>query len=133
MNPIEKRYILRSFITMSAYVAMTYGSKLALRSFAADWPVWCKALLAVAPVLPVALFCKAYVMYLNECDELVRRIELEAIGLSSVAVGLLFLSMGLLGNASIIALDGTNVAVWAFPLLCSFYCITRWFASRRYS
>ena len=133
MNPIDKRYMLRSFITMSAYVAMTYGSKLALSSFAADWPVWCKALLAVSPVLPVALFCKAYVMYLNECDELVRRIELEAVGLSSVTVGLLFLGLGFLGRAKIMALDGITVAVWAFPLLCSFYCITRWFASRRYS
>ena len=132
MNKNDTRYMLQSFITMSIYVAVSYGSKQALLGIAADWPVWAKALLAVAPVVPVALFCKAYVIYLNECDELVRRIELEAIGLSSVLVALLILSLGFLGSAKIVALDSIAIAVWAFPLLCSFYCITRWIAARRY-
>ena len=117
---------------MSAYVAVTIGSSLALRGFATDWPVLAKALLAITPVVPVMFFFKAYVRYLNECDELIRRIELEALGLSTMAVALLFLSLSLLGRANIIALDGIYVANWAFPLLCIFYCITRWLASRRY-
>ena len=132
MNAAEKRYTRRMMITMSAYVAMLFGSILLLRGYAADWPIIAKALLAIMPVIPVAYFGKAFVIYLNECDELMRRIELEAIGLSSLVVGLLFLSLGFLGRSQIIKLDGVTVAVWVFPLLCGFYGITRWFASRRY-
>ncbi len=132
MNPIEKRYIWRVIVTMTLYCGLLFASILALRGFAADWPVWCKALLAVSPVVPVAFFGKAFVIYLNECDELMRRIELEAIGLSSLVVGLLFLGLGFLGRAKIVALDGITVAVWVFPLLCGFYGITKWFAAKRY-
>ena len=132
MNPVEKRYIGRVIVTMTAYCALLIASILALRGFAADWPVWCRAALAIIPVVPVALFCKAFVTYLNECDELMRRIGLGAIGLSSLVVGLLFLSLGFLGRARIIALDGITVAVWVFPLLCGFYGLTKWIASRRY-
>lgn len=132
MNPAEKRYNYRIIITMTVYVIMLFGSILILRGFAADWPIAAKALLALSPVVPVAFFGKAFVIYLNECDELMRRIELEAIGLSSLFVGLLFLSLGFLGRAMIIALDGVTVAVWVFPLLCGVYGLTKWLASRRY-
>jgi hypothetical protein len=132
MNAAEKRYTRRIIITMTAYVVALFGSILLLRGFAADWSIAAKAILAIAPVVPVAYFGKAFVIYLNECDELMRRIELEAIGLSSLVVGLLFLSLGFLGRAKIIALDGITVAVWVFPLLCGFYGLTKWFASRRY-
>lgn len=132
MNPIEKRYNHRVMVTMAFYCALLFASILALRGFAAGWPIWSKAILAIIPVVPVAYFCKAYVTYLNECDEMLRRIELEAIGLSTVVVGLLFLSLGFLGRAKVISLDGITVAVWVFPLLCGFYGITKWLASRRY-
>jgi hypothetical protein len=132
MNRAEKKYNRRMVLTMSAYVAALFGSILALRGVAADWPLIAKALLAVTPVVPVAYFGKAFVLYLDECDELMRRIELEAVGLSSLVVGLLFLSLGFLGRAKVIALDGVTVAVWVFPLLCGFYGLTKWFAGRRY-
>ena len=132
MNPAEKRYTRRMMITMTAYVIVLFGSILLLRGFAADWPTAAKVLLALSPVVPVAYFGKAFVIYLNECDELMRRIELEAIGLSSLIVGLLFLSLGFLGRAKIIALDGVTVAVWVLPLLCGVYGLTKWLASRRY-
>jgi hypothetical protein len=132
MNPAEKRYTRRMMITMTAYVIVLFGSILMLRGSAADWPIAAKVLLALSPVVPVAYFGKAFVIYLNECDELMRRIELEAIGLSSLIVGLLFLSLGFLGRAKIIALDGVTVAVWVFPLLCGVYGLTKWLASRRY-
>ena len=132
MNAAEKRYTRRIVNTMSLYVVALFGSILLLRGAAADWPTVAKALLALSPVVPVAYFGKAFVVYLNECDELMRRIELEAIGLSSLVVGLLFLSLGFLGRAKVIALDGITVAVWVFPLLCGFYGLTKWLASRRY-
>lgn len=132
MNKAIKRYNHRMLVTMSLYVLLLFTSVWILRYSADGWPVIAKALLAVTPVVPVAYFGKAFVVYLNECDELMRRIELEAVGLSSLVVGLLFLSLGFLGRAKVIALDGVTVAVWVFPLLCGFYGLTKWFAARRY-
>lgn len=132
MTQIEKRYNHRVMVTMAIYCVLLFASTYAIRYFAANWPTWLIALLAISPVVPVAFFCKAYVTYLNECDELMQRIELEAIGLSTVVVGLLYLSMGFLARAQVIALDGITVAVWVFPLLCGFYGLTKWLASRRY-
>ena len=132
MTKTEKKYNHRVIVTMTIYCVLLFTSTLLLRDIAAGWPIWSKAILAIIPVVPVAYFCKAYVTYLNECDELMQRIELEAIGLSTVVVGLLYLSMGFLARAQVIALDGITVAVWVFPLLCGFYGLTKWFASRRY-
>jgi len=132
MNQAIKRYNRRMLITMSLYVLVLFSSVWILRYLAGDWPFIAKALLAVSPVVPVAFFGKAFVQYLNECDELMRRIELEAIGLSSLIVGLLYLSAGFLGTSNIIELDGNAVAIWVFPLLCGMYGLTKWFAARRY-
>ena len=132
MNPIEKRYNHRVMITMSIYCLLVFTSIYTLKGMASDWPVWIRALMALTPVIPVAFFCKAYVTYLNECDEMLRRIELEAIGLSTVVVGLLYLSLGFLGRSNIIDLDGITVAVWVFPLLCLFYGASKFIAARRY-
>ncbi len=132
MTQTEKRYNHRVMVTMAIYCVLLFASTYAFRNFAAGWPTWSIALLAISPVVPVAFFCKAYVTYINECDELMRRIELEAVCLSSVVVGLLFLSLGFLGRAQVITLDGITVAVWVFPLLCGFYGITKWLAAKRY-
>jgi hypothetical protein len=128
----EIRYTRRVVITMSAYVAVLFGSVSLLRGAAADWPTIAKALLALAPVLPVAWLGKALVAYLGECDEMIRRIELEAIGLASLIVGLLFLSVGFLIQAGVFTMGGGTVAIWVFPMLCGVYGLTKWQAVRRY-
>lgn len=128
----EIRYTRRVVTTMSAYIALLFGSILLLRGLAADWPAGAKALLALAPVVPVALLGKALVAYLGECDEMIRRVELEAIALASLIVGLLFLSIGFLIQAGVFALGGGTVAIWVFPSLCGIYGLTKWQAVRRY-
>lgn len=128
----EIRYTRRVVVTMSAYIAVLFLSVGLLRGPAADWPVGAKALLALAPVLPVALLGKALVAYLAECDEMIRRIELEAIGLASLIVGLLFMSVGFLIQAGVFSLGGGTVAIWVFPMLCGVYGLTKWQAVRRY-
>lgn len=128
----EIRYTRQVVITMSAYIAVLFGSVSLLRGAAAEWPAITKALLALAPVLPVALLGKALVAYLGECDEMIRRIELEAIGLASLIVGLLFMSIGFLIQAGVFTLGGGTVAIWVFPMLCGTYGLTKWLAIRRY-
>ncbi|WP_297801718.1 hypothetical protein [Arenimonas sp. GDDSR-1] len=122
MSPAESRYTRRLMVAMVLYVALLFGSILGLKSFAAEWPIAARALMALLPVLPIALVGKIFIDYLGECDEMIRRIELEAVSLSSLIVGLLFLA----------ALGGGTVAIWVFPLLCGIYGLTKWLAIRRY-
>jgi hypothetical protein len=63
---------------------------------------------------------------------MIRRIELEAIGMSSLLVGLLFMAAGFLMQAKVFTLDGGTVAIWVFPLECGIYGLTKWLAIRRY-
>lgn len=132
MTPAESRYTRRLMLTMTAYVAVLFASILLLKGPAAGWPLPLKALLAVLPVLPVAYVGKAFIAYLGECDEMIRRIELEAVGLSSLIVGLLFLAAGFLMQARVFTMGGGTVAIWVFPLLCGIYGLTKWLAIRRY-
>ena len=128
----EKRYIRQTFVAMLVYVVMVYASILLLKTWAADWPLTIRAGIALSPLIPIALFCKAFIGYLNACDELVRRIELEAISLSTMLVGLGYLALGLLGRSAIVELEGITLATLVFPLLCLLYILGRWQAARRY-
>ena len=132
MTAAESRYTRRLMITMAAYIGVLLASILLLKGIAADWPPLLKALLAVMPVIPIALVGKIFIDYLGECDEMIRRIELEAIGMSSLIVGLLFMAAGFLMQAKVFTLGGGTVAIWVFPLLCGIYGLTKWLAIRRY-
>lgn len=132
MSPAESRYTRRLVVAMAVYVALLFGSILGLKSFAAEWPVAVRALVALLPVLPIAFVGKIFIDYLGECDEMIRRIELEAVSLSSLIVGLLFMAVGFLMQAGVFTLAGGTVAIWVFPLLCGIYGLTKWLAIRRY-
>lgn len=128
----QKRYTRQILITMAAYTILLFASLLFLKHYGQSLPVSVKSLIALAPIVPIIFFCRAYIVFLNACDELMRRIELEAVSLSSLIVGLLYMSMGFLGRSEIVTLDGVVMAVWVFPLLCLFYGLGKWFANRRY-
>lgn len=132
LSPAESRYTRRLLVAMSVYIALLFGSILSLKGFAAEWPTTARALLAVLPAAPIAFVGKIFIDYLGECDEMIRRVELEAIGMSSLIIGLLFLAAGFLMQAKVFTLDGGIVAIWVFPLLCGMYGLTKWLAIRRY-
>ena len=132
MTAAETRYTRHLIVAMTVYIGTLFGSIMLLKGPAADWPLVLRAVLAVLPALPVAYVGKIFIVYLGECDELVRRIELEAVGLSSLIVGLLFLAAGFLMQAGVFSLGGGTVAIWVFPLLCGVYGLTKWLAIRRY-
>jgi hypothetical protein len=132
MTPAESRYTRRLMITMTVYVVLLFAVTLSLKGPAADWPKLLKALLVILPVVPLAYFGKAFITYLGECDEMIRRVELEAIGMSSLLVGLLYMAGGFLMQARIFSFDGAVVAIWVLPIMCGCYGLTKWLAIRRY-
>lgn len=131
MTPAESRYTRRMMVLMTVYIGVLFTSIFLLKGPAADWHPLLKAL-PLLPVAPIALVGKIFIDYLGECDEMIRRVELEAIGMSSLIVGLLFMAAGFLMQAKVFSLAGGTVAIWVFPLLCGVYGLTKWLAIRRY-
>ena len=89
-------------------------------------------MLAILPVLPLLALIRVALRYFREIDELQRRIEAEAIGVSALLVSMLYFGGGLLESAKVISLDAGAVMIWVFPLLMLFYGIAKFLAVRRY-
>ena len=117
---------------MLAYLVVLFASVLILKQIGSSGPILLRACLSLAPVVPIVFVCRSMVRFLQNCDELERKIELEAIALSCLVNGLLFLALGFLANAKVVFLDGGMVAIWVFPALCGLYGATKCIASWRY-
>jgi len=127
------RTYLKTFIpAMLAYVLVLFCSILILKKIGLDASVYLRALLSLAPVVPILFVCNALIRFLRDSDELERKIELEAIAMSGLFTGLLFLCLGFLANSKLIYLDGASVAIWVFPCLFGLYGIAKCIASWRY-
>jgi hypothetical protein len=130
MRPVHKRY-LREFIpAMLAYVALIllFGYVVP-RTQDRVWHV----VLAVLPLLPVALVIRAMVRVIRDQDELERRVDLEAIAIAAMATGFGYFSFGLLLSAGIgwrVAPDA--VAIWVMPCLFGTFGLAKLLVARRY-
>lgn len=132
MRKAHRQYLKTLIPAMVAYVVVLFTSVLILKQMGTSAPILLRACLSLAPVVPIIFVCRSMVLFLQNCDELERKIELEAIALSCLVNGLLFLALGFLANAKVIFLDGGMVAIWVFPALCGLYGVTKCFASWRY-
>ncbi len=127
------RTYLKTFIpAMLAYVVVLFVSILISKKLGIEAPLYLRAMLSLSPVIPIIFVCRALIRFLRESDELERQIELEAIALSGLFTGVIFLCLGFLANSKIISLDGAGVAIWVFPCLFGLYGVAKCFASWRY-
>ena len=130
---IAQRTYLKTFIpAMLAYVVVLFASILVANRLGIEAPIYLRAMLSLSPVIPIFFVCLALIRFLRDSDELERQIELEAIALSGLFTGVIFLCLGFLANSKLIYLDGAGVAIWVFPSLFGLYGVAKCFASRRY-
>jgi hypothetical protein len=81
-------------------------------------------------MVPVAFVVRAMVRLVLASDELERRIQLEAISIASLTVGLLAFSAGFLQAAGLLHLEAGLMLV--LPALFGVYGLASWWARRRY-
>ena len=129
-QPAGKRYIRALWPTLIGYSLAVFLSMWLLRHGIDSVPL--RALVAVLPVVPLALMMRAALRYLREIDELQRRIETEAIGIASLLVSVLYFAGGLLQKAKVVDIDGAVAMIWVFPLLCLIYGVAKMILTRRY-
>jgi len=130
MRAVHKRY-LREFIpAMSAYVLLIllYGV-LMPRMEGMPWRV----VLALLPLLPVAMVIRAIVRVIRDQDELERRIDLEAIAIAAMTTGFGYFSFGFLLNADIgLEIAPASIAIWVMPCLFASFGVAKLLVARRY-
>ena len=129
-QPAGRRYVRALLPIMAGYALLLFVSMGLLRHGIEALSL--KALVAMLPMLPLALLVGVALRYLREIDELQRRIETESIGIASLLVSLLYFAGGLLQTAAVTALDADAAMLWVFPLLMLFYGAAKFFAVRRY-
>jgi hypothetical protein len=129
-RPAGRRYLRAMWPALVGYSLALFLSLWLIRRGIPSLPL--RALVAVLPVLPIALMMRAALRYLREIDELQRRIETEAIGIASLLVALVYFGGGLLQKAQVLAVDAGVAMIWVFPALCLVYGIAKMALTRRY-
>ncbi len=129
-QPAGKRYIRALLPIMLGYAVALYGSMTLINRGIASMPL--RAVVAVLPALAIALLMWVALRYLREIDEMQRRIETEAIGISALGVSLLYFAGGLLDLAKVLSFNAGAVMIWVFPLLMLLYGICKYILTKRF-
>lgn len=129
-TPGLRRRYLREFVpAMVGYVVLLIVSMLLLKHVE-DHAL--RAVIALLPVVPIALTLRAIVRYIRDADELQRRIELEAVSLATALVSLAYMAGGFLQLAKVIDIPSGVAMIWVFPLLCATYGLLKAVVARRF-
>ena len=125
MKNATRAYVIQFGSSMLAYsVVLLVSVALLNNNPHAPWRVP----VALAPVVPACFALLAFVRYLGRMDEMQRRIQLDAIGLSFGATGILTFAYGFLENAGFPHLSW----IWILPLMVTLWGLGAAFASWRY-
>jgi len=129
-QPASRRYQRAMWPIMAGYALSLFLSVWLIKQGISSVPL--RALVALLPVVAIALFMRAALRYLREIDELQRRIETESIGIASLLVALVYFAGGLLEKAKVVQVDAGVAMIWVFPLLCLVYGIAKMILTKRY-
>ncbi|HEX5757019.1 MAG TPA: hypothetical protein VFY12_11800 [Arenimonas sp.] len=131
-QPRDRRYRRQLLTAALVYVGVLFASVYLLRTVAAEWPAALRALLALAPLLPVGLMARAMVAGIRDSDEFQRQLQLEAAAVAGLVIGLGYFSLALLAKAGLLTLDPVATAVWVFPGLCLAFGLAKYWLGRSY-
>ena len=110
---------------MVGYPLLLFGSIWLLRSYPeAAW----RPLAALLPVIPVLFGLRAFLRFLNQMDELQRRVQLNAIAFAAGATAILAITVGFLENADV----PQPSLFWVFPTMIVLWGVATAVINRRY-
>lgn len=121
-----------SLLAGLAYIGVTWVCVWLLKHPLAEVATGWRALVALLPLLPMAFGIRIVVRAMLAGDELQRRIDLEAMAVASLAVGLGSLTLTLLIVAGVFSMSGQDALVWVLPALAVSYVLARLWATARY-
>lgn len=132
MNGCQRANLRVSASAAALYLATTFISVWLLRHPLVDVPSLLRVPVALLPIAPMIWLIRIQVAMILARDELQRRIDLEAIAIAMIGVGMGSLSMAFLVNANVFDVSGRTALVWVLPTLWVSYGVARHWVARRY-
>ena len=127
-----RRELSGCFVAALAYLATTWVCVGLLRHSLADAGTVVRAVISLIPLIPIGFAIRAVLQLVRSGDELERRIDLEALAIAAVAVGMAALTLNLLMDAQVIEISPHLATVWIFPGLLLTYAAAKIWARSRY-
>lgn len=127
MRPAQRNYVREFLPAMAAYMVLLFVSQVLLRQLHA---VPLRVLVVLLPVVPIVFVVRAMVRLVRASDELERQLQLEAISIASMSVGLLSFAAAFLRGAGLLPID--NALMFVLPALFAAYGIANWWVRRRF-
>ena len=110
-KPAARRYRRDIAVAFVIYVALVIGAALAIRNLAP--PQWLVIVLALAPVAPMLMMLRAYLVFVRAVDEFQRRLQSEAVAIAAAVTLFASFAYGFLEEWA----DFPHVPlIWVFPV-----------------
>ena len=121
-----------TFYSALAYLLTTYICVWLLKHPLTDAGTPIRAVVSLIPLIPIGFAIRAVLRLVRNGDELERRIDLEALAIAAVAVGMATLTLNLLIKAGVIEISSHLATVWVLPALLLTYVAAKIWARKRY-
>lgn len=123
---VTKRYYKEFSFAMGAYVITLIASITALNNMEFSKPV--QVAITLIPIFPVLFVLVAILRALRESDELIQRIQLQAVAFSAITTGLITFSYGFLENIGFPHFP----TLWILPMMFALWGFSLAYFNRRY-
>ena len=124
-----KRYYIKSIIPFVIYLILLFSSA-SLVALSSSKIL--KAVFALSPLLPIAVIFYYYFLYLAECDELERKIEMDAMAISAMLGLLTGMALLFLLEFKILMLTPSSLFLILVCAIMVGYAFTRWLGMYRF-
>ena len=115
-----RRYRVEFFAAMALYVAILFGAKLLAKGMEPGWQL---TALALAPQIPIALACIAFLRFFFSADERERRLIADAAAISLLVGIFAALTLGFLHSFGVFLFEWDML--WFGPFLIAVWGVTR--------
>lgn len=124
-----KRYYIKSIIPFVIYLILLLSSA-SLVALSSSKIL--QAAFALSPLLPIAVIFYYYFLYLAECDELERKIEMDAMAISAMLGLLTGMALLFLLEFKILMLTPSSLLLIMVCAITAGYAFTRWLGMYRF-
>ncbi len=129
LHPRHRRFLREFYPAIVAYMVLVFAYRPLLGLV--ELPLL-RAAIALLPVLPIVFVVRAMVRKLRDSDELEQRMQLEAVSIASISVGLLSFALAFLGTAGVFHLGQDQPLMLVLPALIVGHALALRVVRRRY-
>jgi len=123
---VQKRYYKEFSIAMCVYVITVIASTVVLKNNAFTKTI--QTVIALTPVIPIGFVIVAILRALRDSDELIQRIQFQAVVFSAVTTGLITFAYGFLENVGF----PNFPTIWILPMMFALWGLSLGYFHRRY-